>query len=350
MKGKFFLLAYFIWFSSCAKISEQNSDSEAGGEKFLPDSILVGQTLMVAAGKNGRSNKEVGALISKGRVGGVIFLKTIKSEVIRSVEVFDSIAKANGVPVPIYATDAEPGMFSNKISGVSPTPYNAQIKDEFESMAAAVSISEDLRSIGISWNYAPVVDKRGAGSIMGKRGFSTNSDSISSLAWTFASQSQKLGVAATAKHFPGHGMVKGDTHKGLFFIDGEFKELDPFKAMIDSGVASVMIGHLGVRNNEFSSEEMPASLSPRIVTDLLVKKLGFDGLIVTDAMNMGALNKIDEVEIKALDAGVHVVLMPKNPNGSFDSILKKMTSDEGFAKKVRDSGNKVLNFKKTYPH
>jgi beta-N-acetylhexosaminidase len=304
---------------------------------------------MVAGGKLGRPDHEIASLVSRGRIGGVIFLKAGKIDLFRSMTLFDSIARSNGIPPLIYATDAEPGMFSNKITGVSPTPYNSQLKTEFEIRAAAVSISEDLISLGINWNFAPVCDLDGESSAIQKRSFSVDPKKVSRFAWIFAKESQKRGVAATAKHFPGHGRVSGDTHQGLVFINGEFEELEPFKVLIDSGIESVMVGHIGVKNNSYSTNFFPASCSSRIIQDLLIDSLGFKGVVVTDAMNMGALRGFKDVELLALAAGAHVVLMPPSPEQSYQKIREKMKSDDIFREKVRSAGNKVLSLKKRYP-
>jgi len=156
MNKMFGLILLILPLSFCAKVREQNSDHAKATKDQVPDSILAGQTIMVAAGKFGRPNPEVSGLILKGRIGGIIFLKANKIELLRSKRLFDSIANSNGIPRLIYATDAEPGMFSNKIPGVRPTPYNNQLKTELECRAAAVSIAEDLISLGINWNFAPV--------------------------------------------------------------------------------------------------------------------------------------------------------------------------------------------------
>ena len=103
------------------------------------------------------------------------------------------------------------------------------------------------------------------------------------------------GMSNCGKHFPGHGRVAGDTHKKLVYIDGELTELGLYPPMIEAGVLSIMVGHIAVENNDkYSTDGAPATLSPTIVNDLLRDELGFKGIIITDAMNMGAVAEIPE--------------------------------------------------------
>lgn len=348
-KAKFLLLVFLTPFFSCANSKEQKAEQKREEKIEFPDSVIAAQTIMVSGGKLGRSNREIASLISGGMIGGVIFLKANRVEILEAEKYFDSIAASKGLPQLIYATDAEPGMFSKKIEGVSPTPYNRFIEDEKSSGAAAISISEDLFSMGMRWNFAPVCDLSGGNEAIGDRSYQGSADEVASLAWAFTRESQREGIAATAKHFPGHGTISGDTHEGLAYIQGEFRELAPFKALIDSGVASVMIGHIAVFDNPYSTDSLPSSCSKRIIQDLLVDSLGFEGLIVTDAMNMGAIRQVNDPEIASLEAGVHMILMPRNPQLTYEKVVSKMKVDENFRMKVIKAGKKVLNLKEQYP-
>ena len=109
-----------------------------------------------------------------------------------------------------------------------------------------------------------------------------------------------------------------------------------------------MISHLAVQNNPFSTQGLPSSCSKRIIQDLLIDSLGFKGVIVTDAMNMGAIRSVDKPELKALEAGAHLILMPRSPKGTYNDIISKMNSDPEFRNKVRSAGMKVLDLKKAY--
>ncbi len=346
---KFLFLVLLFPLVSCATPKEQKASQKNIQYSQFPDSVLAGQTIMVAGGELGRPESQIAELISKGMVGGVIFLKIDKLDLQRSLRRFDSIAESNGLPPLIYATDAEPGMFNSKIKGAANTPYNSQIKTAFDSRVAATTISEELHTLGLRWNFAPVCDLPGNNSAIGRRSFPGGPPQVSQFAWAFTKETQLRGIAATAKHFPGHGRVSGDTHEGLVLIDGDLVELDAFQYLIDSGVSSVMIGHIAVTNNEYSTDSLPASCSSRIITDLLKNKMGFQGVVITDAMNMGAIRKVKDPEIKALEAGAHVILMPRNPFSVYAAIEERMKEDPAFAERIREAGKKVLELKETFP-
>jgi beta-N-acetylhexosaminidase len=162
----------------------------------------------------------------------------------------------------------------------------------------------------------------------------------------FIQTTQQMGLIATAKHFPGHGYVKGDSHVQLIYIDGQMQEVDTYKPLIQNGVLSVMVGHIAVVNNEeYNTEGLPASCSRKIVTDLLKTQLGFKGLVVTDAMNMGALNKIPQSTLKAVQAGCDMILMPPNETALVNAVLKEMATNEAFKSQVYTSVKKILRAK-----
>jgi beta-N-acetylhexosaminidase len=157
---------------------------------------------------------------------------------------------------------------------------------------------------------------------------------------------QEKGVIATAKHFPGHGLVSGDTHKSLQAIDGELKEVKTYPELIEKGVLSIMIGHLAVINNEkYNTNGLPATCSPVIVRDLLRNELKFKGLVVTDAMNMGGVTAVKDNSVKAIAAGVDILLMPLDCMKAHGEILAKYRSDATFKATVNEAAKRVLRMK-----
>ena len=130
------------------------------------------------------------------------------------------------------------------------------------------------------------------------RSFGYNKDSIWVWSDAFIKTSQGMGIIATAKHFPGHGLVVEYTQKAGI-VDGILKEVENYKPVIDQGVLSIMVGHIAVKNNpKYGTFGMPATCSRKIVNDLLKVELGFRGLVVTDAMNMGGVRDIENAAIR----------------------------------------------------
>lgn len=219
------------------------------------------------------------------------------------------------------------------------------INSEEDARISAEIISAELNAIGINYNFAPVVDL-GKNTTVGYRGFGKNPENIIPFSNAFIEETQNRNIIATAKHFPGHGLVSGDTHKSLQFIDGELKELKYYPPLIENGVLSIMIAHIAVQNNtKFNTKGMPATTSYKIVTELLRDSLGFEGLIVTDAMNMGGVAKVQDASLLAIKAGCDIILMPLDARKSHEKLLSKYESDISMRTRINQSVKRVIRMK-----
>ena len=162
----------------------------------------------------------------------------------------------------------------------------------------------------------------------------------------FIENTQKQNIVATAKHFPGHGLVSGDTHKELQTITGEMLEVKNYPALIENGVLSIMIAHIAVRNNaKYDTQGLPSTLSEKIVTKLLRDSLGFKGLIVTDAMNMGGVNSVPLSSSKAVRAGCDIILMPADVTKTLAELLNLYRKDPLFKQRVDESAKRIIRMK-----
>ena len=284
----------------------------------------VAQMIVAAAGKNGKPTKTIERLIQKGVIGGLLMLSGGKDDLIELANRFDSLSLLHDHLPLIYSSDAEPSLLNLKIKGTQKVPKTVAIETPDKCDSVAQLISSELLSMGIKHNFAPVVDMSPQNEAITNRTFGNDSAKVVSLSSVFINSSQNAGVAATAKHFPGHGLVSGDTHNQLVTIDGEMKEVNNYIPLIEQGVVSIMVGHIAVTNNEkYNTEGLPASCSRIIVTNLLKQKLGFKGIVVTDAMNMGALRKIKNASLKAVEAGCDMILMEPKDMELHKSILEK---------------------------
>jgi beta-N-acetylhexosaminidase len=181
---------------------------------------------------------------------------------------------------------------------------------------------------------------------VGFRSFGAIPANIIPWSQAFIEETQAKNIIATAKHFPGHGLVSGDTHKSLQTIDGELKEIGNYPTLIEKGVLSIMVAHIGVMNNpKYDTKGMPATTSETIVTNLLRNEYKFKGLIVTDAMNMGGVASIPNCELKAIEAGCDIALMPVDAKKAHADIIKKYNTDPTFKKKVDASAKRVIRMK-----
>ncbi len=311
----------------------------------LDDTLKVGQLIVPAVGRLGKSDDHVINLCKKGKLGGVLLLNGTIESFSNYVSVFDSICKAHGYLPPIYSADAEPTLIKYKIKGSTPVPKTNQIHTLDKVSEVTQTICDDLHKIGITQNFAPVIDAS-KNEVVSNRSFGLNMDTVINFSNRFIDVTQQNGIVATAKHFPGHGYVSGDTHKNLVYIKGEMKEVANYIPIIENKTLSIMVAHLAVTDNEtYNTHDLPATCSRNIVTDLLKDSLGFRGLVITDAMNMGGVVSIDKCGLKAVQAGCDMLLMPVKEERDINDILKEMEADPEFRKQVYSSVKKVIRMK-----
>ncbi len=312
----------------------------------LTDSQRAGQMIVQAAGRLGRPTEVITKLVLEQKLGGVLLLGGEKEMLKNMVQQLNTLAEQSGGVPLLYSADAEPSLINRKIAGTQKVKNTVEIKTLDDCIATTQLINQDLLYMGVRQNFAPVCDLTPANKAIGNRSFGNNLDSVILMSNVFIEATQQAGIIATAKHFPGHGYVKGDSHEKLIYIDGELQELGTYTPLIRSGVISVMVGHIAVVNNEaYQTEGLPASCSRKIVTDLLKNEMGFKGLVTTDAMNMGALNKIPQAALKAVQAGCDMILMPKNENELHGQILEEMNKNEEFKNQVYTSVKKIIRLK-----
>ena len=312
---------------------------------LLNDTTRIGQMIVPAIGRLGKPRDHVYNLASKGCIGGILLLNGTFKEFTNDVRVFDSIAKANGFLPPIYSADAEPTLVNRKISGSKPVPKTNEIHTLQMVESVTNTISDDLNKIGITQNFAPVIDAS-PNKVVSNRSFGLNMDTVISFSNLFIEQTQNKNIIATAKHFPGHGFVKGDTHKELIYIDGQMREVENYVPVIESGVLSIMVAHLAIKNNvAYNTYDKPSTCSRNIVTGLLKDSLGFKGLIITDAMNMGGVVNLENCGLLAAQAGCDQLLMPVDEEKDIMDILKAIELDSTFREQVYSSVKKIIRLK-----
>ena len=311
----------------------------------LDDTSIVAQLIMPAVGKYGQTRATIEKHISQRMIGGVLMLNGSKEEFTAMIKDFEATNKQLGALPFLYSADAEPSLVNRKISGSTPVKKAAEIMSLEEVIATTLSIAKDLNEIGINYNFSPVVDVAGNATV-GYRGFGSKPDQLIPWSWAFIENTQKQNIIATAKHFPGHGLVSGDTHLSLQSIDGELKEIKNYPALISSGVLSIMVAHIAVVNNEkYNTNGLPATCSDKIVNQLLKKELGFKGLIVTDAMNMGGVVNVPQSASKSISAGCDIILMPVDAAKTHKEILELYKKDKAFKMRVDESAKKVIRMK-----
>lgn len=301
-------------------------------------------------------------LVAKYRVGGIIYFSWAHNtrDPRQIAELSDGIQRAalgqpRGVPV-LIATDQEHGIVC-RIGRPATLFPGAMALGAGGSTADARTLGRiagrELRALGVRQNYSPVADVNvnPANPVIGVRSFGADPEAVAALVAEEVRGYQDAGVAATAKHFPGHGDTAVDSHTGFPVITHTrevWERLDavPFRAAIAAGVDAIMTGHLLVPALDASGD--PATLSRPILTGILRERLGHDGVVVTDALGMaGVRTKYgdDRVPVLALKAGVDQLLDPPDLAVAWNAVLKAVQDGELTEERLDESVLRILRLK-----
>lgn len=193
---------------------------------------------------------------------------------------------------------------------------------------AGVTIGTYLSDLGFNLDFAPVADVLTVSdSVIGNRSFGTDSELVASMALSELQGLESMGIQGVVKHFPGHGGVSGDSHSGVVSTDKSLEELFaselvPFQRAIDGGAEFLMVGHIAAPN--VTGDDTPASLSKVMITDVLRTQMGYQGVVITDAMNMTAItanHAADEAAVLAVNAGADMILMPEDFGKAYNGVI-----------------------------
>ncbi len=309
--------------------------------KKFSDEEIAGMLLMPALEKD-TDFSEFLTLFEKYHLGGYMILGRELSQ--REEQVLQEKV-THHLPL-LRAVDAEPSLLKYRLPGLAFLHETRDLKTHEQVQSEAARIARYLKKNSVNINFAPVYDVGINDEVIGKRAFSKENVQARKRAQWFADEMLLQNIFPTAKHFPGHGNVVGDTHKKLAHIDGPLQELDNFVYAIEEGVPMIMVGHLAIDHNEkWGTQGKPATLSAKIMTDLLREKLGFKGIIITDAMNMGALRGFEHGERRALQAGADIVLMPRNIDEAYHDILFEMKTNPDFKRKIIQKAKHILRMR-----
>jgi len=212
---------------------------------------------------------------------------------------------------------------------------------------------EEARAVGIHWTNSPVADVNinPNNPIINTRSFGENPIEVAKMVEAYVRGAQSAGLMATVKHFPGHGDTHEDTHMKLPLLPFDRARLDsvefvPFKAGIRAGVKAVMTAHIALP--KVDPEKRPSTLSPVMITEILRGSLGFNGIVVTDGMTMQGVtdnNAPDEAAIKAIEAGVDVILVPEDFSKAYDGVLRSVKSGRISSQRLDQSVRRLLEAK-----
>ncbi|MDT8346239.1 MAG: glycoside hydrolase family 3 N-terminal domain-containing protein [Flavobacteriaceae bacterium] len=311
----------------------------------------IGQLFMVDVfSEKGKAHSDaVKRLIRDQYIGGIIFSKGGPH---RQAKLTNECQTLSSTPL-LIAMDAEWGL-AMRLDSTFAFPWNMSlgaIQDLDLVEQVGRHIGYHNRRMGVHINFAPVVDinTNPANPIIGNRSFGELPEQVSKHSLAFMKGMQSESVLACAKHFPGHGDTDQDSHKTLPTINFDKQridsiELQPFKALFQAGVASVMVAHLNIPALD-NRADFPSSLSEKIVTDYLQRDLGFQGLIFTDALNMkGASNYTSpgDVDLAAFLAGNDVLLISENVPKAAQKIKDALEEGIITEERLKHSVHKIL--------
>lgn len=287
----------------------------------LSETERIGQLFMVAAYSGGeKANRaKIEQLVKANQIGGVIFMQGNGEA---QAEMTNRIQQMGKVPL-LIGMDAEWGL-GMRLTGVKNMPKQMMIgacRDTALMYEIGAAIADQCRRLGVHIDFAPVVDVNNnpKNPVINFRSFGEDKEWVTKLGIAYMKGLQDRGIMACVKHFPGHGDVAVDSHVDLPMINKNRQELEalelyPFRQLIAAGVQSVMIAHLSVPALD-NTKNLPTTLSPKVVNDLLKKEMKFNGLVFTDALDMKGLTKYypdGETDLKAFLAGNDVLLFSQN--------------------------------------
>ena len=355
-----FLLT-FVALNSFSQTDPLLTDDVESQEKWV-DSIMssmtidekIGQLFMVAAYSNKDEKHEqfIVDMIEKYHIGSLIFFQDQPIKQAELTNKYQALSKTK----LLIGIDGEWGL-NMRLKDTYRYPWNmtlGAIQDNMLIQEFGKQVGKHCKRMGIHMNFAPVVDvnTNPENPIIGNRSFGENQVNVANKSIAFIKGIQSENIIATAKHFPGHGDTATDSHKTLPSLDFDLERLEtvelyPYKQLFKTGLTGVMVAHLSIPSLE-PNTSLPSSLSKNIVTDLLQDKMGFQGLIVSDALNMkGSANFASSanVNLAAILAGNDLLDVPLDIPGTFELFKKALETGELTEERLDTSVKKILKTK-----
>jgi len=342
-------------------IKETNQDYIS---KLLEEMTLeekIGQ-MMIIHYREPKLDETLNNMLKTIKPGGFIFFKENLVTYEDSLELIKNIKDSAKIPM-FLSIDQEGGKVDRlkTIKGISfsnmPTMSEiGKTNDEEIAYGTGAQIAHNLKMLDLNMNFAPVLDiySNPKNTVIGTRSFGDNAEIVSKMGLALSKGLKDNNIIPVYKHFPGHGNTETDSHIDLPIVSKTKEELlkeeiIPFQKAIANDADVIMIGHLAVPS--ITNSYIPASLSKKIITSFLKEEIGYQNLVITDALNMKALtNNYSEKEIieKSINAGVDILLMPENPINAVNVIKEGITSGSIKEEQINNSVKKILNLKYKY--
>ena len=362
---------------AAAEVSGAGPEAEAAWQEMKIDRVLDSMTLEEKVNQLFMITPEaltgVGTVIQAGDgtrealaehpVGGLIyFAQNLKDpdQTRTMLENTQEYASArSGFPI-FLSVDEEGGQVarvgSNPAFGVPEIGNMSEVGaggDTQEAYETGSTIGAYLKDLGFNMDAAPDADvlTNPANEVVKYRSFGSDPELVSRMAAAELKGLNDQGIIGMYKHFPGHGGTTADSHEGYVYVEENLEELKsgalvPFQDGADNGLRVIMVSHIACP--EVTGDNTPATLSRQLVTDLLREDMGFDGLVITDALNMGAITEqysSGEAAVAALNAGVDMLLMPADFQAAYDGVMAALENGELTEERIDESVRRILEIK-----
>lgn len=344
-----------------AKISEMLTDmtlEEKAAQMFMiTPEALTGTGQVLEAGDVTRE------AIDKYPVGGLIYFTQNLQDPGQVRSMTGNVQKfaEERIGLPMLLSVDEEGGTVTRFGGNPSFDYDSSADmagigasgDPQQAYALGEKVGKFLSSLGFNMDNAPDADvlTNPANTVVKDRSFGSDCDIVSEMALAELEGLEDQGVKGLLKHFPGHGATTADTHEGYAYTDATLEEMKsnelvPFADGIEAGVDIIMVGHISCP--QVTGNEEPASLSEKMITGVLREDMGFDGVVITDAMNMGAIAENyspAEAAVKAVLAGVDMILMPEDFQQAYTGVLNAVKSGKITQERIDASVTRIIGLK-----
>lgn len=324
---------------------------------MITPNALTGFSGVTAAGD---TTKE---FYNKRPVGGIIYMSDNLKDKEQTTDMLTNmkaIAQERTGLMPFLGVDEEGGSVAriagNSAFGVTDVGDMSAVGETGDVQNAyntGTVIGTYLKELGFNVDFAPVADvlTNPENTAIGKRSFGTDSQLVAGMVEAELNGLASQGIYGVVKHFPGHGGITGDSHETAVSVEKTLEELlaeelVPFQKAVDAGVSFVMAGHIAAPN--VTGDSVPASVSQKLITDVLRGQMGYDGIVITDAMNMAAITDnytADQAAVMAINAGADMILMPQDYETAYNGVLAAVKDGTISEERVNESVIRIVKIK-----
>lgn len=339
------------------KLASMTLEEKVSQLFIITPEALTGEVNVTEAGA------ETKTALTKYSVGGLIYFpeNIVSEEQIKEMTANQQRYAEEQIGLPLFISTDEEGGTVTRVAGnenfavsqVGDMCEVGETKDTGKAYEVGDTIGSYLSQLGLNLDFAPVADvlTNPENTVVKKRSFGNEAELVSEMVIKELTGMQQHMVYGCVKHFPGHGATLGDTHNGYAYTDKTWEELKkneiiPFQKAIEAGVSFVMVGHISTP--QATGDDVPASCSPKMIGEYLRNELGYDGIVITDALNMKAVTDqyaSDEAAVRVLQAGGDMLLMPEDFEAAYRGVITAVQEGKITETRLDESLKRILRIK-----